>query len=229
MMQIKRKFVRWQMEREAKVKLAGALAYADCVIHDLSFMGVKITLAIKLPTDTFLKMKIQLSETFIIDVEAWSVWHKSVNGHNCYGLYFSRIKELDKEKIYQFLRLHYPEQLIAQWWQEPKKEKGGENMEDRRVFARFNITTPVRFMSAQAGIDGTGETSDVSAKGVGMLTDKNLEPRTPVELWLSAPDQGEPIYTRGEVVWSREVIPGQYRVGVNLDKADLMGMSRMLR
>jgi hypothetical protein len=48
-------------------------------------------------------------------------------------------------------------------------------------------------------------------------------------MWLKVPDKGEPLYLRGEVVWSRLEEADKYHCGVNLEKADLMGISRVLR
>jgi hypothetical protein len=48
-------------------------------------------------------------------------------------------------------------------------------------------------------------------------------------MWLNIPDRGEPLYTRGRVVWSKMWEPNKYRLGINLEKADLMGMARILR
>ena len=76
---------------------------------------------------------------------------------------------------------------------------------------------------------GLAETQDISAQGIGLLAQKELLPRTPLEIWLHLPDGDEPLYTRGQVVWSRMVEPDSYKVGVGLEKVDLMEMSRVLR
>jgi len=228
-MQIKRRFARWQIEQEAKVKLEGAQEYAHCTISDISFMGTKISLALKLPKDTFLRLKIVLREGLILNVEVWVAWQRTIDGHNVYGLYFTKIKDPDKEKIYKFIRSNFPEQMNGKWWQGLGQEKGGGEMEDRRIFERFKAALPIRFLSLKENSEGKGLTEDVSAKGIGLLAENELAPRAPLELWLEIPDKGEPLYARGEVVWSKMLQPNKYRVGVNLEKADLMGLSRVLR
>lgn len=114
------------------------------------------------------------------------------------------------------------------------EEKGGEIMEkarfeDRRIFARFSTNFPLRFLDLRSGKEGEASTQDISAKGIGFVTKEQLQPDIPLEMWLQVPDKGEPLYTRGDVVWSEMVEPDKYRVGVNLEKANLMGMSRVLR
>ena len=102
-------------------------------------------------------------------------------------------------------------------------------MDDRRVFERIPAKLDVRYLDVNSGKDGQAVTRDISAKGVGLVTSAALAARTPLELWLSVPDKGEPIYTRGEVAWSAPAAEGIYHTGINLERADLMGFSRVLR
>ena len=102
-------------------------------------------------------------------------------------------------------------------------------MQDRRIFARFPVNYPLKFIDLRANKEGEAKTQDISAKGIGLVTNEEFNPHTPLELWLDIPDRGEPLYTRGEVVWSKMLEPNKYRVGVELEKADLMGMSRIFR
>lgn len=102
-------------------------------------------------------------------------------------------------------------------------------MEDRRIFARFAAKFPLRFLDLYANSEGDAQTFDISAKGIGLVASKELRPHTALEVWLFIPDKGEPLYTRGEVVWSKRLEPDKYKVGVELERADFMGMSRVLR
>ena len=70
---------------------------------------------------------------------------------------------------------------------------------------------------------------DISAKGIGFVTSKELKVATPLEIWLKMPDTGEPLYLRGDVAWSECCGVDNFRAGVCLEKADLMGASRILR
>jgi len=223
----RRRYVRWQINYPAKIKLSGAEAFSLCQIHDLSFKGAKISFSFKLPPDTFFQLKILLSDDFILDVESWVVWHKTVDGYYVYGLYFNKIPDKDKEKIYQFIRKNFLKELSKQWW--PDKEKGGETMEDRRIFARFPARFPAHLLDPRSGKEAEAQTQDISAKGIGLVSDEELKPQTSLEIWIKVHEKTEPIYTRGEVVWVKEVAPQQYRFGVNLERADLMSLARLLR
>lgn len=103
------------------------------------------------------------------------------------------------------------------------------NYSDRRIFERLPIKLSLKYLDLRSNRENTVETQDISAKGLGLVTNEELKPFTPLEIWLNMPDRGEPLYTRGEVVWSSRVTPGQFRAGVRLEKAELMGLSRALR
>ncbi|MFA5099648.1 MAG: PilZ domain-containing protein [Candidatus Omnitrophota bacterium] len=101
--------------------------------------------------------------------------------------------------------------------------------EDLRVFERFPVKLAMKYLDLGSNKEGQAQTMDISAKGIGVTTNAMLSPNTSVEMWLKVPDRGDPLYTRGEVVWSQMVGSNNFRSGVNLDKADLMGISRILR
>jgi hypothetical protein len=70
---------------------------------------------------------------------------------------------------------------------------------------------------------------DISANGLAFVTKDSLSAKTPLEMWLDIPDQHEPLYTRGEVVWSEaSAAREEQRAGVRLEKAELMGLARVL-
>ena len=233
-MQDRRRFMRWQIDRQARVKLEASPAFTDCHLKDISLKGTQISLEQKLEKDKFLRLNLALSKEFTLDIEVWVAWHKSVDGHNVYGLYFAKIKDNDKEKIYQFIRRYFPQEINKQWWRGLTEEKGGEIMpkprfEDRRIFERLPVKFSLRFLDLNSNREGQGQIRDISAKGVGFMTNLELVPRAPLEMWLEIPDKREPLYTRGEVIWSKLQDVNEYRAGVNLEKADLMGLSRVLR
>ena len=100
---------------------------------------------------------------------------------------------------------------------------------DRRIFERFNVRLPLRYLGIGSGPEGEAQTLDVSAKGMGLFVKQAMPLHTALELWLNIPDKGEPLYARGEVVWSKPAAEGGHRLGISLEKANLMGMGRVLR
>ena len=100
---------------------------------------------------------------------------------------------------------------------------------DRRIFERIPVKLPLRFSYPNSDTEGLAQTQDISAVGIGLVTDRELLPRTPLDMWLQIPDKGKPLRIIGEVVWSDMIEPNKYRVGINLEKAELMEISRVLR
>lgn len=227
-MKERRAIRRWQINWPAKIKLEGALAFITCSVGDLSLKGFKAALAPKLPTDTFLKLDVILEEGCVLeDVEVWVAWQKRMANLNLYGFYFSRLKDADKEKIYRFMRRHYPKILHHQCWQ--GITKAGQETQDNRIFERFKAQLPLKFLDLNTNKEGQAFTEDISAKGMGLAAEKELKPGAALEMWLQVSDKGDPLYMRGEVVWSRPQGLSQYRTGVKLEKANLMELSRILR
>jgi hypothetical protein len=101
--------------------------------------------------------------------------------------------------------------------------------EDRRVFERFPVALPVNLFDLDVGKELDANTCDISAKGVGIVSQEYLKPGNHLELWLNIKDGREPFYTRGTVMWSGEQEAGKYRAGISLERAELMGISRMFR
>ena len=236
---------RWQVNWRGQLKLEGSPEHACCDLRDINFKGVGVCLDEKLPVDTSVKLHLCLSQDCKFELEAWVAWHKHIEGRHMHGLYFTKIKDSDKESIHQFIQGYFKEQMrqklregISQtitpkpigWFGVPPAAEGGEKMaEDRRIFERFPVTFPLRYLDLRQNREGGAKTADISAKGVSFVSNEELPPQTSLEIWIEIPDKGEPLYTRGEVVWSAPQGVNEYRVGVNLEKADLMGLSRVLR
>jgi c-di-GMP-binding flagellar brake protein YcgR len=228
-MKDKRSEIRWQVGSDAKIKLEGSKAFISCQIKDINFKGIQIALRMKPPKERTLKLTIALSDEFVLNVEAWVVWQKHIDGFYLHGICFSKISEQDKGKIYKFIYKNFPQEATKRWARERGIDKGGEVMQDRRIFARVPVSLPLRFIDLRMNQEGQAQTVDVSAKGIGVVSNRELSPRTPLEMWLNIPDHHEPLYMRAEVVWSNRLEPNKYRLGIELEKAELMGLSRLFR
>ncbi len=100
---------------------------------------------------------------------------------------------------------------------------------DRRIFERIPVKLPLKFLELTSNKESLASTHDISAKGISLVTDEKLLPHTSLEMWLQIPNRGNRLYTRGRVVWSEKFGFNQYRIGISLEKAELMGMSIILR
>jgi hypothetical protein len=102
-------------------------------------------------------------------------------------------------------------------------------MEDRRIFERFNAEFPLRFINSERNDEGSAQVRDVSAKGLGIVSDSELAVDTPLEMWLDIPQRSEPLHTRGQVVWSRRAGAGKWQAGINLEQAQLMPLAQLYK
>lgn len=115
--------------------------------------------------------------------------------------------------------------LVGRFNRRERRERDGRPQD----FDRISTKLPMRYIDPRSGVEGEAQLQDISAKGIGLVTQAGLSRKTALEMWIEIPDKGEPLYTRGEVVWSQMVAPDKFRTGVRLEKADLMGLSRVLR
>lgn len=108
-------------------------------------------------------------------------------------------------------------------------EQACGDAEDQRLFERIPVQFPVKYTDLHSHISGEAVLSDVSAYGLGMVAGTELQLSADLEIWLKIPDQGQPLYTRGKVVWCRPESAYSYRTGVSLEHTGLMNLSRIMR
>ncbi|TAM40295.1 hypothetical protein EPN54_02725, partial [bacterium] len=149
-MQDHRQAIRWRANWQAKIKLENAESgaakdFTNCLIYDITLRGLRVCLPEKMEVDTSVKFSLVLSEDCTLEnLEAWVAWHKAADGNHFHGLYFTKISDPCKEKLYRFTRNNFCEQINKQWWKDIDKDmdmeqqqKGGEEMDDRRIFERL--------------------------------------------------------------------------------------------
>ena len=101
----------------------------------------------------------------------------------------------------------------------------GSSIMDKRTFQRLPVDLPLKFLNLDSTEEGQARALDISVKGIGFVNDSQLPVKTPLEIWLDVPRRNTPWYIRGQVAWSLPAHNEKYRVGVNLEKADLMALS----
>lgn len=102
-------------------------------------------------------------------------------------------------------------------------------LKERREFMRFPVNLRLKFKDPNTNKEKEVQAHDISAKGIAILTDNALANNTVLEMWIEIPNEGQVRYNRGRVVWSKEVEPHNYRIGISLEKVDLIGVSLILR
>lgn len=104
----------------------------------------------------------------------------------------------------------------------------GPGFEDRRLFMRFPLSLPLGYLIVKLKKRCFAFIKDVSANGIGITVHEDLFPYTPLEVRFNIPHSTKPLRTKGRVIWTKEVATHTYRVGIKLQKPDLMGVARLL-
>ncbi len=100
---------------------------------------------------------------------------------------------------------------------------------DRRIFERFRSRFSLKYINLNSNKEGHGQTNDVSANGICINAQEELLAHNLLEIWLLLPNRNQPLYTRAEVIWSSMLERNNYKVGLKLEKPDLMELSRVLK
>jgi hypothetical protein len=98
---------------------------------------------------------------------------------------------------------------------------------ERRKYPRFEIGLPLKNFDLNCAGEIAATTKDLSAKGLGCVSDKGLPVGSFLDIWLYLPD-GEPIHTEGKIVWiGRE--GSRFRMGIDLFREELRPIPIVLR
>lgn len=100
--------------------------------------------------------------------------------------------------------------------------------QDRRIFERIPVRFPVDYLNLNSQQNSQAQTYDISADGLGLVTNEDLPACTPVDIRLHISDDQEPFSTKGRVAWSKIAEHNKYRAGIKLDKVELIEISRVL-
>ncbi len=103
----KRLLPRWKIAAAAKIKWPGAKDYVACEIKDLNMRGLCLALGESLP-EYNLHAELYFNEKYFFDIEFAVTWHKEIDGKQVYGVSFLKVRDADREKIYQMMKENFP-------------------------------------------------------------------------------------------------------------------------
>lgn len=101
---------RWEVSVPAQAKWEGLVDYVNCEIRDMNFRGFKIVLPQKLE-EQCTKLVLRFNEDFILNAEFCILWHAELHDKHIYGCSFTRLRDQDKEKMYDFVFKNFPDQI----------------------------------------------------------------------------------------------------------------------
>ena len=100
--------------------------------------------------------------------------------------------------------------------------------DDRRIFARFVSTAPIKYKNLETGLTGEVFARNIGGGGLRLFsTGKSMEPNDTLELWIKSPNTQEYINIKGKVIWSKEVGQEAWDVGVSFSRVKLLNLSKV--
>jgi len=113
----KQKRPRWEISAPVKIKWEGRNNYTACEVKNFSGKGCCLDIAEKI-TKWPVRAELYFNENFFFDVEMALVWHKGSDSKQTYGVRFSKIRDADKEKIFELIKHSFYHVIPKHWWQQ---------------------------------------------------------------------------------------------------------------
>jgi len=99
---------------------------------------------------------------------------------------------------------------------------------NRRIYERVPVKLPLRLLDPSSNRHSIAQTQDISTEGIGVMTDEELQPFSPLEMWLPILNKDESLYAKGEIVWSKMIESNKYRAGIKLEEVDSRGIMQLI-
>jgi c-di-GMP-binding flagellar brake protein YcgR len=115
-MQERRQIPRWQLSRQARIRLEDGGREIDGVLEDIALKGMKLSLADPLPAAPSIRLSVMVARDLDLELEVSVAWSRSLDGRHVYGMRFERIKDRDKDGIFDYVRTHCARQVQEHMW-----------------------------------------------------------------------------------------------------------------
>ena len=102
----KRFMPRWKILAPAKIKWQGSKDYVACEVRDLNMRGFCLVMTEKI-TEYSARAELYFNEKYFFDIEISVAWHKEVDKKQIYGIRFLKVRDFDREKIYQMMKENF--------------------------------------------------------------------------------------------------------------------------
>jgi len=112
----RRQLIRWYINKEAKLKLEDMDKPFLCIVEDINMRGVKIYARQQLVEKGDISMNMDLGSDLVFDIKAAVAWHRCLGAGYVYGLYFTKVKDADKERLYHYIVDCCSEQIRKHSW-----------------------------------------------------------------------------------------------------------------
>ena len=103
------------------------------------------------------------------------------------------------------------------------------NPSERRAFERFPSRFPTRFKDTRQDYGTNVVLRDACAQGARIITREKLAPHDYVDLEIKLPDGADPLHLQGEVVWTKNMEPNIWDVGIQFPAVHFMHLARLYK
>lgn len=101
--------------------------------------------------------------------------------------------------------------------------------EDRRTFARMPAGLFVRYCPQFSLRHKTAQACDISAQGVGIVSSESIPVGRKVDIWIKMPTNNKEVPAKAKVAWFKRGRDNQFRIGLDLQEPNLMGIAIVMR
>ncbi len=113
----RRQLPRWEIKKEAQVWIPLTHGFNHCIVEDMHLKGMRVSFNKQLPHQKNIRMSFSIGDNYdFIKIEAEIPWMKEDQDRYVYGLSFSKIDDVDKDKISQYINTHCYDQFRNKWW-----------------------------------------------------------------------------------------------------------------
>ncbi|MCX5702121.1 MAG: PilZ domain-containing protein [Candidatus Omnitrophica bacterium] len=116
-MEERRQCGRWRVDKTASIQLEDQGNPFECKIEDVSFKGLRIHSPQVLNEDRNMALNIVLDNDLFLNIEAAVAWSNRQEQGNTYGIYFTKIKDSDRQNIYSYMYNNFQEELKKRAWE----------------------------------------------------------------------------------------------------------------
>ena len=100
---------------------------------------------------------------------------------------------------------------------------------DKRIFQRTRVQFPIEVIDPQRRAPVNAKCADISAGGIGLVTEKQIPIGKTVNLSLQLPDTRQSYNVRAKAVWEQEIGKGLWRMGLSFHDIELFKHWRIFK
>lgn len=108
---------RWRINQGAELTVENGVKPIPCVVEDISYGGMCLSLRRNLFDDVFSSFKLSLADNLELNIGAQVAWRQDQQERNIYGLSFNWIDDSAKEDLGRYIDERFHNLVIKHWWE----------------------------------------------------------------------------------------------------------------